>query len=72
MLTIIQILDNGLVQFLVPSFMINNHNFWDQEPAKVNAEVLLALETFTVNNTSARFIIFLLGNPHGLEGCQGG
>jgi len=42
-LTIIQILDNGLVQFLVPSFMMNNHNFWDQEPAKVNAEVFVSI-----------------------------
>jgi len=29
---------------------------------------LLTLETFTVNNGWARFIIFLFGNPHCLEG----
>ena len=33
-------------------------------------KVKQALETFTVNDGRTRFVVFLLGNPHLLEGGQ--
>ena len=39
---------------------------------KLPPSPILGLKAFPVNNSWARFVIFLLGDPHLLEGGQGG